>query len=687
MSLVFGVDYYPEHWPQERWQTDLHLMKQSGLQLVRLAEFAWAQLEPAENAFNWGWLDQAIDMFANAGVQVMLGTPTAAPPAWLVRQYPDVLPVNDIRRLPHFFGGRRHYCPNSPTYHAHTRRIVSAMAERYAGHEAVVGWQIDNEFGGGRTARCYCVDCERAFRAWLKAKYETIDALNTAWGTAFWSQWYDDWSQIEPPIPPDQKPNASQVLDYYRFMSDSWVAYQQLQIDELRPYMKPNDFITHNLMGHFNDINYFDLAKPYDFVSWDNYPTGQADRNRDPLYLDKAMHQAENAPYAYEVGDPFINGMAHDMMRSFLGKPYWIMEQQPGYINWGTWNPTPRPGSVRLWTWEDIAHGTDVTIFFRWRATIFAQEQYHSGLLKHDGTPEQGLLDVQSMQPEQALIAEIQSSTVPAEVAIIHSYDDLWALKLQPHNPEYNYRRHQFTYYRALTRVGVPVDFVPPTADLSKYKLVIAPTLHLVDQAITDNLTRYVEAGGNLLLSVRSGVKTSSNLMTTLTLPGLLKPLIGASIERWHSIPPKMNYAFEADFIAGDVPVSVWAESLLVESAEVIGRFAGGPLQDEVAACRNQVGAGTVIYLGAFADDLLARFLLNWLLPQADVDTVPPLTDGLKLMRRTNDTHEYLFLLNFTDDFLSADLDASQWSVVLTDTSSSFQVAPRSVAVYKRDRL
>ena len=684
--MPLGVDYYPEHWPAARWVTDARLMRDAGLEIVRLAEFAWARLEPTEGEFDWDWLDRAVETLVAEGLQVVLCTPTAAPPAWLARNYPDILPV-DKHGHRHSFGGRRHYCANSPAYREHTRRIVDALATRYSQHPDVIGWQIDNEFGGGKTARCYCHHCVRAFRSWLRRRYGHLDALNEAWGTVFWSQDYTDWSQIEAPGLSAEKPNPSHVLDYYRFSSDSWVDYQQIQIDHLRAKTSAAQFITTNLMGLFSDLDYYKLSAPLDFITWDNYPTGHAERWRALLYPPGPAGDTGATSQAYDAGDPAITGLAHDLMRAMKDKPFWIMEQQPGHINWGDYNPAPYPGAVRLWTWEDIAHGADTVVFFRWRACPYAQEQYHSGLLRHDGAPAQGLRDVRAMRPEQAAMAAIQGTSVPAEVALLHSYDDLWAIGLQPHNRDFGYLRHLFTYYRALQRAGVPTDVTPPTRDLSRYKLVIAPTLFLVDETLTQNLRRYVEGGGHLVLSVRSGFKTTSNRVVDTALPGLLVDLVGATVEEWHSLPPGVTYPLEM-VKASERPFSVglWAEALQPSSAEIVARFAAGPLGGRPAACLNRVGKGAVVYLGAWADDSLADALLAWRLPAAGVEPVATVPAGVKVMRRTGDGREFVFLLNFGGAPALVKLSNAGYTDALNGgpVAQELRLSPREVRVLRQ---
>ena len=405
--MKLGVCYYPEHWPEERWLTDARLMAEAGLQVVRIGEFAWAQMEPEEGRFDWGWLDRAVDTLAARGLEIVMGTPTPTPPAWLVQRYPQVLPVDSHGRTRRF-GSRRHVCPNSSDYYRLTECIVTALAERYGRRPAIIGWQIDNEFGCHDTARCYCAECAAAFRKWLQARYGDLKALNEAWGAAFWSQWYTGWEQIEPPILAVTEQNCSQVLDYYRFSSDSWAAYAGFQAHLLREHGDPRKFISHNYMGSFPDLDYYKLGEPLDLVTWDSYPTGYAEMTSPHLYMPGEPH----SPHAHDVGDPYVTGFCHAITRGIKQAPFWVMEQQAGGINWADYNPGVDRGAVRLWTWHALAEGADAVVYFRWRACLFAQEQMHTGLRKHDGSADLGYVEVKELQGERALMDKIAAAAV-----------------------------------------------------------------------------------------------------------------------------------------------------------------------------------------------------------------------------------------------------------------------------------
>jgi beta-galactosidase len=657
--MKLGVCYYPEQWPEERWPIDAGMMVGAGLEMVRIAEFAWAKMEPSPGVYDWDWLDRAIDILSGAGLQVILGTPTVTPPAWLTQAHPDSLRVDaNGRRRRH--GSRRQACINHPAYRDHSAHIVRAMGERYGGDPRIIGWQIDNEFGGGKTGRCYCDVCAAGFRRWLQARYGTLEALNAAWGAIFWSQTYFEWDQIQLPDEAIDKPNVSQALDYYRFASDSYVDFQQIQIDILRELT--SGFITHNFMGLYRDLDQVDLARPLDFVTWDNYPTGNPDRWRAILYPPERDAGRNDPVYAGDAGDPIITGMAHALTRGLKGAPFWIMEQQCGLINWGDINPGIRSGTTRLWTWHALAEGAEACLYFRWRPTLFAQEQYHSGLLRHDAEPAQGLIDVQSLAGERALMAAVAAEPWRAEVAILFDYDDLWAIELHPQRRGFHYLRHLFSYYEALQKMGVPVDLLPHSADLSAYRLVLAPTLHLPDEALAERLATYVAGGGTLLLGVRSGFKTPTNLVTDQPLPGVLRGLAGLTVTTWQSLPVGAQVGLAAAVPGLKGSASVWYETLQPESATVLGHYETG----EAALCRRDLGAGRVYTLGWYPTPSQATALSRYLLNEVGTKPIAALPPGCLVYRRG----PYMILLNFSDLTQGTEIDGT-----------AYELPPRGVVV------
>jgi beta-galactosidase len=679
---LLGVDYYPEHWSESRWAQDARMMREGGLQVVRVAEFAWSKLEPRAGAYDFTWLDRAIEILAAEQLRVVLGTPTAAPPAWMVRAHPEILPV-DVHGHRRDHGSRCHYCHTSATYRDFARRIVSAMAEQYGNHPAVIGWQIDNEFGCHDSARCYCGECTAAFRVWLEQKYQSLDALNDAWGNVFWSQTYGDWSQINLPNRTQTEANPSHVLDYDRFASEQVASFSQLQVSILRE-RAGTQFITTNCMADFSQIDYAKLAAPLDFISWDSYPTGYAERVAPAFY----MPDAARPQLAFDVGDPYITGFGHALIAGLKpGVPFWVMEQQCGNVNWGTYNPAPRPGAVRLWTWHALAAGADTVVYFRWRACLYAQEQLHSGLLRHDGAPAQGYRDVLALEADQPFMDELRTTPMKNEAAILVSYQDLWAFNLQPHNQDLTYWRHLFLYYSAMLRAGVPCDIVSPESDLSNYKVVVAPTLWMPDQALAARLRAYVEQGGVLALGVRSGFKTPTNRVTDEPLPGALRELVGATVETWQSLPPGISLPVRLVWRDGEtVDVCHWAEALTPHTAETLAFYNVPYFEAQAAMTWNAVGKGRAAYIGWFPDAAQADEIVAMLCERAQVRSNGAAPEGVILARRADENQELIVAMNFTDRDAGIKLNGSAWRDVLTsaETNQTVTIPARSVRVFAR---
>ncbi|MBS7639881.1 MAG: beta-galactosidase [Candidatus Bathyarchaeia archaeon] len=627
MVFWFGVDYYPEHWPRDRWAKDADLMAELGFNFVRLAEFSWSKLEPKEGEYNFRWLDEAIDELAKRGIKVVIGTPTAAPPPWIIRKHPDILRVdpNGVRSPE---GTRRNYCPNNPNYIMHTRRIVEAMALHYRDNPNVLGWQIDNEFG---IDPCYCDNCIKAFRAWLREKYGTLENLNSSCGFIFWSQEYGDWDEIFPPRPPIDMQNPSLCLDWHRFMNDSWIKYQQVQIDIIRR-IAPHHIITHNFMGLYKELNYFRLAEPLDIVSFDYYP-------RWGLSVDYAR-----------------SAMAHDVMRSLKKKPYWIMELQSGAVKTHL-APIPRPGEIRLWTLQSIARGADGVSYFRWRSCRFGAEEYWHGILDHDGIPRRRFLEVKRVSEDIRRIASyIEGTSVKPSVAFALVYDNIWAWDLEVAYGGKNYYGlgswdPALDFYRALYSKNLPVDFADPSReDLGGYKVVFAPSLMLMNRLIEERLRSYVRDGGILIATPRTGAKDWNNVITEMTLPGALSEVFGMNVEEYSGLPDNGTVTFETiepSFGSGITGSGrYWAEMLMPREARVLAYYRSGIYSGKPAATINMYGRGMAIYLGTFPDPKFYSVLVDWLIRRAGIKPTLPPVEGLEAVERVSSETRIIFALN-----------------------------------------
>lgn len=663
--MIYGAAYYPEHWPAERWPVDAKLMREAGMNVVRLAEFAWCRLEPEPGRFEFGWLDEAIRVLSGEGLQVVLCTPTPTPPAWLIAQHPDVLPC-DENRLVKSFGVRHHRCVNSQPYREHSAQIIRAMAEHFAANEAVIGWQTDNEFGCHDSTRCYCDRCAAAFRAWLERRYGTLEALNVAWGTIFWSQEYTAWSQIPLPWRTTTHQfghNPSLLLDFYRFSSDAQVDYQRGQIELLRA-ANPHWFVTHNLMGLFRDIHYFDLAADLDFVSWDNYPFGTGE-------------------------DYFRAALAHDVMRGLKERNFWVMEQASGPGGWNTFAPTPRPGQMRLWAYQSIAHGADAIVFFRWRTCRFGTEQYWHGLLLHDGEPRRRYREAQQLGRElQQLGPLLEGSTPQPEVALVNDYDQIWALTFQPHTPEgLDYQQVMGLYYRALKRLGIDVAVVGLETDFTRYRLVILPPLYLAEPALAERLEAYVRSGGTVVFSPRSGVKDRHNVVVDARLPGVFRHLTGIRIDEYDTGVSPDNRFLMAE-TGREYQMRQLAEVIEPDGATAWATYTADYYAGQPAATVNEFGAGRAYYLGTFLEDQFYLDFFAELGHQLNLRRVRGLPRGVEAAARTKGGETFTFLLNYAAEPRTVPLSGT-FQDVLTDETVKARITLEAsgVAVLRGDQV
>lgn len=656
--MIFGADYYPEHWPKERWPIDAKLMREAGMNTVRLAEFAWAQLEPAEGQFDFTWLDEAIDVLAAEGISVVLGTPTASYPPWLGQQYPSIRQVNQSRQVINY-GGRVNACINAPDFWKASDRIVRAMAEHYATNPNVYGWQLDNEFG----SHCYCEICQVSFQEWLEAKHGSLEALNAAWGTAFWGHIYSSWSQIPLPWTPPGHHNPGLELDYRRFMADSLTDYAEMQADIIREHTdRP---ITHNFMGFWPEsFDYRAVAETLDWVSWDNYPMFGAGASAPAL------------------------GIAHDLTRGLLHKNFWMMEQQSGPGGWGVLGPSPRPGQVRLYTYQSIAHGADGMIYFRWRTCRSGIEQYWHGILDHDGSTNRRYEEIKGIGGEVAKLWPLLKETrIHSEAAILNDYTSRWVWQSQKTNSEFSYHDEAQLYYNSLFGRGASVDIPQMGDDLSSYKLVIVPAMYIVTPERAAQLKKYVEDGGTLVVTYRTAAKTDTGVMINEPLPGMLRDLFGVRVAEYHS-----PHKDEQNFIKGvgkNLPeeasrVKVFLDVLELEGAEVLAEYTQGFAAGRPAITMNSWGKGLAVYVGTHPEQEFVDALIEMLAEKSGVAIGPKLPKDVEVAVRRSPERELIFVMNYSGEPQKVTLPEGGRSVIGPDESGEIELEPYGVRVIER---
>jgi beta-galactosidase len=650
--MILGSAWYPEQWRPARWSDDLRLMQAANFNLVRVGEFAWSRMEPQEGAFDLDWLEQAIELAVAHGMAVVVGTPTAAPPAWLTQRYPEVLAVRaDGRRETH--GKRCHFNPASPRYLAFCRRISEMLAQRFGTNPHVIGWQIDNEYN----TVSYDDETRQQFQHWLHTRYTTLDQLNERWAAAYWSQEYSDWTQIPLPIGGGHHPALQ--LDFRRFVTAVYHTYQHEQLVAIRTHAEPRQWITHNFMSWFDGFDHYALSEELDLVSWDNY-VGSGRLN----YL--------------------ANGAAHDLVRGFKRKNFWLMETQPGSVNWTPVNNMLDRGEVRTMAWHAVGHGADAICYWQWRSAPGGQEQYHGSLLGADGQPRPLYAEVAELGREFAVVAEaLRDSEVRAQIALLHSYDDRWAIDQQRHHRDFDPVQHLLAYYQPLRARGYDIDIVHPQADLSRYKLVLAPQLHLLDEALSTQLARYVESGGHLLLGARSGMKDASNALLPMLQPGPLAELLGARVREFYALDVAVP-------VAGNWGVGtaqIWAEWLepLAEDVEVLLRYgtSNGWLDGQAAAVSRRVGAGRISYIGAWLDAATLDGAADWMLSFSELDAPPfGLPAGVELSSRSKNGRTLYLLINHGASAQTLAVPAAARELLRDEAfASQLTLAPRDVAL------
>ncbi|CAN5217364.1 beta-galactosidase [soil metagenome] len=653
---MLGVCYYPEHWPRELWPTDARRMKALGLTYVRIGEFAWSWLEPDPGRYDFEWFDAAIATLTDAGLKVVIGTPTATPPKWLIDRHPDILPVDPRTGHVRGFGSRRHYDFSSEVYLAECQRIVTALAERYGQHPGVAGWQTDNELCCHDTALSASPAARDAFRQWLAERYADIGALNAAWGNVFWSMEYRGFEEIELPALAVTETSPSHRLAWRRFASDQVARFHGAQVQILRR-LSPGRFVTHNFIPmHETGIDNHALAASLDFASYDNYPLGRTD-----LVMTDAP--AEQFARYMRTGHPDFGAFLFDQTRGLAPGDFWVMEQQPGPVNWANHNPRPAPGMVRLWSLEAFAHGAGVVSYFRWRQVPFAQEQMHAGLLRPDSSEAAAWPEVEAVASDLARLDIASLTRTRAKVAIVVDVEAQWLGDIERQGRSYDYTAILLEHYEALRGLGVDVDFIAPDGDVADYRLIVVPSLAMPKPG---DAMRLASGGAIVLFGPRSGAKTGELTLPDGLPPGPLRETVPIRVLSVETLRP----GCEGQLIwRGKTYASGrWREEIEPgEGVEVLGRY-----EDESPAL---VRRDRTLYLATLTDRDLLTDLLESLCQEAGVGC-QRLAEDLRLRRRG----DLVFAFNYAAEPVAAPAPAGADYVIGGPT-----IAPRNVAVW-RDR-
>lgn len=590
-----GVYYYPEAWSPDQWDRDFKKMADMGFEFTHFAEFAWAQIEPTEGVYDFKWLDRAVELAVKNNLKVIMCTPSATPPVWLTRKYPEIL-VQLPNGQTAMHGTREHYSWSSPKFRELTTKVVEAMAKHYAKDKRIWGWQIDNEpshYG----ALDYSPAAQESFRKWLRNKYKTIDALNHAWGTVFWSGVYSDFSQIEMPnagrlISGIASPTS--MLDMKRFNADECAGFISMQYNTLRAFVPKSQFITSNYMNGHTDVDPW-RNKDLDFICYTVYPVAG--------YTDGVGEQG------FRLGDPWRISFANDFFRPLKGITG-VMELQPGQVNWGRFNPQPYPGAVRAWLWNSFAGGLDFVCSYRFRQPLFGGEQFHYGMVGTDGVTESnGGLQYRQFMKEVRELRKMYTPNVPMpkeyaarKTAIVYSMDNVWETTIQPQTFQWNQRTHIAKYYSALKTLTIPMDFVDEDRDLKAYPFLVVPAYQMVDKALVEKWRKYADAGGHLVLSVRTGLKDRNGHFPETPWADVITGLIGAKIPMNDMLDEKMNAKVSFDGKTylwnnwGDILEPAAGTAVWATYADQF--YAGKP-----AVVHRKLGKGTVTFIGTDTDD------------------------------------------------------------------------------------
>ena len=619
--IEIGVDYYPEHWDNTLWDEDIALMKKTGVKVVRIAEFAWSRLEPREGSFEFKWLDKIIDKLSAAGLKIILGTPTNCPPLWMYRNYEETLFVERTGMRTET-GIRGHRCLTSKVFRKFVRCIIEQMLVRYGQRSEVIAWQIDNELEANH---CNCDQCTASFQKFLKEKYNSIDVLNKLYGNDVWSGDFSDFLEIKTALGSNYKYdwlNPSFMLDYQRFASQSTADFICFQRDIIREHIPPHVIITTNACFSAHTPDYYKIFDCLDIAAYDNYPT------------------------LYKLDDPVNSAQSFtlDLIRGYKRSNFWILEQMSGAFGcWAPQSPSPRPGAIKGYALQAIAHGANLVMHFRWRTSVKGAEMFCHGLLDHHSVPGRRFKEFEELCEEINALEIPDDTEIQSRVAILYSYEQEHAFKIQQLPPGCTYRQQAELLHAAYTSYGINVDVIEQTAELSKYDIVVVPMHFVTDADTVSKLKEHVKAGGIAIVTNRSGVKDKYNACLMERLPGAFSELCGAVVDEYDAIGAKnVDIVSEKHkYIA-----SCWCDILELKGAEPYAEYASEYYSGRVAAARNKFGEGTAYYLGMIGNDAFYRNLALKTLEEASIPHARELPRGVEIRTRQNADVKITFIFN-----------------------------------------
>ncbi len=646
--MRIGVAYYPEHWPQDRWPEDARLMREAGIDVVRVGEFAWSRLEPRRGQYDMDWLAAAMDVLAGQGLEVILCTPTATPPTWLFDRHPTMFP-EDREGKRWYMGSRRHACLNNRPYRRYVRRIVREMAKTLGNRPEVCAWQIDNEIGCHGSGRCYCDDCEQAFREWLKRRYGTIERLNRLWGTAFWSQEFNDWHYIPAPRRTPAGVHPSLALDYERFTSATYRDFFNEQRELIEEYSGADRPITTNCMGLNTDqVNQFAFAASHDVAAYDNYPAT-------PKWLDAVA-------------------LGLDLTRSAKAAPYWILEQQAGPTLLSAPAGLPEPGQLRLWSWQSAAHGAELIAYFRWRTCAAGQEMHWYGMLDADGTRGRRFEELTETIAELKKTAPAWEGHLPdARVALVLDYDSMWALRGDAMAADLAYNDQVATWYGLLRRRGLAVDIVPPERQVEeRYGVLVVPVPLVSRPQVAKRWKAFVERGGRLLAAAPAGYRTEHNTWVAEKPPAAYADLLGVRVPE-HDVF-STGGANTVELSGETFEVGCYCGLIEPAGVEVLGTYGQRFYAGSPAVTRSGQGQGAAYYLGAVGGPDLYGRVLDLVLEDAGLDASRWADEMLEIvpLEPEPDGQRLTFVLNHSADGCELELpEGAECTDLLTQTEHS----------------